>query len=185
MIDHDEAHALIAPFEGTVPFMYLDTHGYVTVGVGNLLATPQTAIALNWQFRGRTDAEPNEVEIADEWARVHSAVPGLMTAAYKHLTTMELVDYEIRRLFNRRIDEFETSLQHLFPAFAVWPEPAQLAALDVVFNVGIGNLQRDFPHLCAALLEQDWREAAEHSHRRESRDARNEAVRKLFEEAAG
>ena len=44
MIDKAKAEALIEPFEGTVPHMYLDSNGYVTVGIGNLLATPQTAM---------------------------------------------------------------------------------------------------------------------------------------------
>lgn len=185
MIDHEKALALIGPFEGSVSHMYLDTNGYVTVGIGNLLATPQTAIALNWIWRDQRGGEPNEMEIADEWTRVHTAVRGFAAESYRRLTTMELIDYEIRRLFAKRVDEFETSLQHLFPSFAAWPEPAQLAVLDIAFNVGVGNLMRHFPHLCAALLEQDWRGAAEHSHRAQSRDARNVAVRELFLAAAG
>ncbi len=123
--------------------------------------------------------------MADEWGRVHSAVLGLPAAKYEPLTRLVLFDSEIDHLFGRRVDEFETSLQHTFPGFVLWPEPAQLATLDIVFNVGIGNLQRHFPHLCAALLGQDWLAAAISSHRAQSHDARNEAVRKLFEEAAG
>jgi len=191
MIDHAKALALIEPFEGSVPHMYLDEYGYVTVGIGNLLATPQVAIALTWLWRDpkrRTSDEPGEVEISDEWARVHGAVPGLLANTYRSLTTMELHPAEIRRLFNRRVDQFETSLQHLFPTFAVWPEPAQLATLDMIFQLGPGAFteghRKFWPRLTAALRSQDWRAAAEHSHRPQSREARNEAIRGLYLQAA-
>jgi GH24 family phage-related lysozyme (muramidase) len=186
MIDHRKVYDLVEPFEGTVPHMYLDVNGYVTVGVGNLLATPQTAIALAWLWADKTrNSEPNEVEIADEWSRVKGAVEGLRADAYRPLTTMRLHELEIRRLFNKRVDEFETTLQHHFPAFAAWPEPAQLATMDMAFNLGAGALPRKWPHLSEALRAQDWRAAAEHSHRSDARAARNVAVRSLFMQAAG
>lgn len=185
MIDHKKAQDLIEPFEGRIPHMYLDVNGYVTVGVGNLLPTAQTAIALVWNWRGDQEGEPGEVEVSYEWERVHRAVAGMDAHAYKRLTTMDLVESEIGRLFNRRVDEFETSLQHTFPAFAAWPEPAQLATLDMAFNLGAGALATRWPKLKAALLKQDWIVAAAESHRPQSREARNLVVRNLFFEAAG
>jgi GH24 family phage-related lysozyme (muramidase) len=188
MIDHDRARALIEPFEGNVPHMYLDTHGYVTVGVGNLLATPQTAIPLVWLWRDpkrRQHEEPGEFDISDEWMRVHGCTPGLTASSYRPVTSMELHPAEIRRLFSRRVDEFETSLQHHFPEFAAWPEAAQLATLDMAFNLGAGALPRKWPNLSAALHAQNWREAAHQSHRPESRPARNQAIGNLYLQAAG
>jgi GH24 family phage-related lysozyme (muramidase) len=182
VIDKAKALALIEPFEGTVPWMYLDVNGYVTVGIGNLLASPHVATTLVWDRRGG-GVEPDEVEVVDEWERVHRAVRGLPAIQYKRLTTMELHPSEIARLFGRRVDEFETSLQHLFPGFAGWPEPAQLATLDMAFNLGAGALPRDWPNLTAALRAQDWRAAAAQSHRPQSRPARNAAVLELFVDA--
>lgn len=184
MIDHKRAQDLIEPFEGRIPHMYLDSEGYVTTGVGNLLATAQAAIALVWNWRDQ-EGEPGEVEISDEWQRVHRAVAGMDAHVYRRLTTMDLVDSEITRLFNRRVDEFETSLQHAFPAFAAWPEPAQLAVLDMAFNLGAAALANRWPKLKACLLRQDWINAAANCHRPQSREARNLVVRNLFFEAAG
>jgi GH24 family phage-related lysozyme (muramidase) len=185
VIDHEKAWQLIEPFEGTIPHMYLDTRGYVTVGVGNLLATPQTAIALAWQWREKgRGGEPDNVEVADEWTRVHGSLAGLTASAYRPITSMELPASEIRRLFGRRVDEFETTLQHHFPEFSIWPEPAQLATLDMAFNLGAGALPRDWPNLTAALRRKDWQAAAQHAHRPQSRPDRNATTQGLFVRAA-
>jgi GH24 family phage-related lysozyme (muramidase) len=174
---------LIAQFEGTVSHMYLDTRGYVTVGVGCLLATPQTAIALVWERRGG-GAEPNEVEIADEWTRVHRAVQGLHHTAYLHVTTMDLHELEIARLFRKRVDDFCRELAEAFPLWPEYPEQAQVAMLDLAFNLGTSGLVQKFPRLRVACRTMDWRTAALECIRPGARDARNRAVRGLFEEAA-
>lgn len=189
MIDHAKALALIGSFEGRVPWMYLDTNGYVTVGIGNLLATPQTALALVWYHNALHDdagQEAGPTEISDEWARVHAAVPGRVASSYRAITMLELADAETDRLFGKRVDEFEVQLVGEFPDFPTWPEPAQLGALDMIFNCGLGELKRDFPHYMQALHDGDFAGAAEHCHRKSKRggDERNEAVRKLFEAAA-
>lgn len=193
MIDHEKAYALIEPFEGTVPWMYLDTEGYVTCGIGNLLATPQVALPLPWIWRrdktslNQGRAEPDEVDISDEWARVHGAVKGMAAGAYRPLTTMVLPQSEIMRLFGKRVDEFETSLQKQLPEFSAWPEPAQLAVLDMAFNLGVGAFtpghRKCWPKLTAALQRQDWPAAIVHCHRPQSRVARNERTKELFREA--
>lgn len=180
----ERARRLIGDFEGTVPHMYLDTTGHVTVGIGCLLATPQVAIALVWQWRSGAGGEPGPVEISDEWLRVHGAVAGMRADAYRPLTRMELLPSEVDRLFRRRLDQTIEVLAQAYPLWPEWPLEAQLAALDMAFNLGPYAVPRKWPRLSAALRAMDWRAAAEHSHRPQSRDRRNEAVRELFEEAA-
>ncbi len=182
-MDYAKALAIIGPFEGRIPWMYLDVNGYVTAGVGNLLATPQVAIALIWRRRDE-GGEADEVEIGDEWMRVHGAVKGRAAGAYKPLTRLELADHEIGRLFNRRVDEFCTQLEHHFPLWPEWPEEAQLATLDMAFNLGAGALPKEWPKLSQALRAMDWRQAAVDCHRPQSHEARNVAVKALFAKAA-
>ena len=45
-------------FEGSIPFMYVDSTGNVTVGVGNML--PNAAAAQKLAFQRRLDARPGD-----------------------------------------------------------------------------------------------------------------------------
>lgn len=179
----DRAQAFIAPFEGRVPYMYLDTEGYVTVGVGAMLPTPQAAIALVWKWRDRV-GEPNEIEIADEWLHVHSQQKGLVASAYKMWTTMDLVPSEIDRLFTRRLHDFSDALERIFPVFPDWPEDAQLATVDMAYNLGSAAIPRHWPKLTEALHTQNWRAAADECRRPQAHEGRNLAVRALYLSAA-
>ena len=42
------------PIEGMVPFMYLDTKGLVTIGMGNLIDPISVAVTLPFKKRGKT-----------------------------------------------------------------------------------------------------------------------------------
>lgn len=184
MISLSEAQRIIAPFEGRIEFMYLDTKGFVTVGIGALLKQPLDAIRLVWEYRDG-GGEPDETAIGDEWARVSRQPAGMEAHHYKRFTSMDLVPSEIDRLFARRVAAFETSLQNIFPEFAAWPEPAQLATLDMAYNLGAGALLKEWPNLTRALRRQEWRAAAKECHRPGAREARNLVVKGLYLEAAG
>lgn len=183
MVDHARALALIGPFEGRIPWMYLDRKGLVTAGIGNMLPSAQAAIALIWHLRGSGE-EATPVEIADDFRRISDAVANLEAHRYKALTRCELADGEITRLFGRRVDEFCKQLEREFPLFPEWPDQAQLATLDMVYSMGIGKLCEKFPHFCAALRSMEWLTAAAHCHRQDGQPARNNAVRDLYLAAA-
>lgn len=179
-MDYDRALALIGPFEGRVSHMYLDVNGYVTAGIGALLATPQTAIALIWHRRDGS-GEGTEEEISNEWFAVRGCSAGRPADTYRAVTRLDLADHEIDRLFRRRVDEFCAQLASHFPLWPEWPESAQLATLDMAYNLGVGALTSRWPRLCQALRSMDWRMASLDCHRPQSRDARNVAIRELYE----
>lgn len=183
MVDHAAALALIGPFEGRIPWMYLDTTSHVTCGVGNMLPNVDAAQALIWHVRGSGE-EASSIDIEDDYRRVSGAVPGMAAAAYKALTRCELASHEIERLFGRRVDEFALQLEKIFHGFPTFPQPAQLAMLDMAFNLGAAALPRKFPMLTKAINAENWPAAAFHCLRPQSRDSRNAAVRALFEAAA-
>lgn len=181
-IDPARALALIEPFEGRCPHMYLDTVGKVTVGIGNML--PDAGAAACCIFVRPDGTEATDAEIAIEFGRVASAVPGLRADAYASIAALRMPDHEIERLFRRRVAEFCTQLEVHFPLLSEYPEPAQLALLDLAFNLGAAALPRKFPRLTLAVRAMDWRTAALESHRPQARDRRNAAIKSLFEDAA-
>ncbi len=184
-MNYESARDLIEPFEGRVSHLYLDTEGYVTCGIGFMLPTVQQALPLGWTWRDpASNGEPSEVDISDEWARVSRARPGMPSHEYHKLTSMDLNDGDIGRLFNRTVDKVVSRLVAIYPEYSQWSMPAQLAVLDMAWNLGPNALPLNWPKLSAALRRRDWQEAALHSHRSQSHARRNEAIQGLFVRAA-
>lgn len=179
----EKAAALIGPFEGRVSHMYLDSVGVVTCGVGCALPLIVDAQALRWQFPDGAEASPLEIEA--EWQRVAAAVPGRRAETYRGITALDLPDDEIDRIFRRRLRDKLDHLAEHFPAIATFPEPAQIALLDLAYNLGASAIVRKFPRLTIAVRHQDWRTAAQECYRPQARDRRNAAVKELFLAAAG
>ncbi|HEY6389611.1 MAG TPA: hypothetical protein VIX91_28330 [Candidatus Acidoferrum sp.] len=65
-------------FEGVVPWMYLDTKGFVIVAVGELLATPAHALA----FVDANNPPSTPAAIQAEYTRVSGLSPGKLPAAF-------------------------------------------------------------------------------------------------------
>ena len=172
----------ISRFEGIVPHLYLDTNGHVTVGCGNLVPSVTACTALYMIDRANhVRATPDE--LADEYRAVHALEKGKRASYYKQACNLEMPLPEIRRLFNSRIVEFSGYLRNIYPGYDEFPGAVRLAILDLIFQLGPGNLKRNWPRLKAAVTARDWNEAARHAHRAASSTARNIATAELFHSA--
>ncbi len=63
------------PLEGSIPYMYLDIKGLVTVGVGNLIDPIELATLLPFCFKSRPGiatpgARASQAQIAAEWQQL-------------------------------------------------------------------------------------------------------------------
>ena len=86
------------------------------------------------------------------------------------------------------MQQAETQLQSVFANYTSFPGPAQEGLLDMMFNMGPNKFTADkWPSFFAAVnaTPPDWNTAAIQSHRTGVSDARNDAVRALFQQAAG
>ena len=88
----EQSLAKLKEFEGCVPWMYRDTVGKVTVGVGLMLPDVKAAQALPF-VKGLALATPQE--IAAEYARVDALLLGRASAFYKTPTSLELTQQTI------------------------------------------------------------------------------------------
>lgn len=165
--------------EGSVPHMYLDTRGNVTVGVGLLLATSREAEALGFVERSSGRAASRS-EIQLDWQRVRGEPAGRLAPDYAQVTRLELPGLDIRRELSRRVDQFQSGLRRSFENFDSYPEDVRLALLDMVFNLGIRGLTTKFPKFCGAIRRGDWPAAGAESARRGVAGRRNEFVRALL-----
>lgn len=179
-IDRVKTHML--PYEGYVTHMYLCKAGRVTVGIGNML--PSTGNAQSLPFVDRTTKNKASAEaIKTDYETVAKQRAGQPHRMYKEHTKLDLSDLEINQLFKRRVEQFETDLRALYSEYDAFPEDAQLALLDMVFNLGKGGLAK-FSTFGKAVIAQDWMLAAEECNRSTSTADRNGNTKLLLQAAA-
>lgn len=180
----ETCRALIKKGEGSIPYMYLDTRGFVTVAVGNLLRTVADAQALAFVRRDTTEAaSAEEIEADYNAVKDRPYGQGYPASSFKAYTSLDMPEAEIDALLDRRIAKFEAGLRDDFPAFDSYPETARLGLVDMVFNLGNHGLVTKFPTFTAAARNRNWAACAEECRRRGISPARNEEVKHLFEEA--
>jgi GH24 family phage-related lysozyme (muramidase) len=180
----DEIKLLTGPFEGNISHMYVDTIGYVTVGIGNML--PDVTAAQRLAFVNRTTKNAaTAAEISVDFATVSKQPKGKAARWYRPFTNLDLPDVEVNRLFQKRVQEFQVQLGKVYPRYDSYPDPAQLAMLDMAFNLGTSALKNKWPKLNEAIEKQDWKTAADQSNRPDASAVRNAATKALFLKASG
>lgn len=75
-------------------------------------------------------------------------------------------------------------LLRMFPYFGDYPLPAQIALWDMIYDLGPRRLRDEFPKMRQAVVDRDWKEAANESHRVGPSTERNQYVFDLFMQAA-
>ena len=171
-------------WEGSVPHMYRDTLGYVTVGVGNLVHDGLDAVSLPFLVDGDRRATPEE--IGDDFLRVIALAKGMPARAYRapNPPRVELSQASIGDLLRNRLDrEFLPGIRRLLPDFDSYPEPAQSALVDLAFNVGVSGLST-FSHLVSACRGRNWASAAQSCHVKGVREERHDWRVEKFIEAS-
>ncbi len=194
--DRDYRMAL-AGFEGSIPHMYLDSRGFVTVGVGKMLATPAAAVAIRFVHRTGLQ-QASAAEVTGAYLTVRGAVANRPAAAYRDLTDLDLAPGESDRLLNLELQRAEDGARTLFGGWDHFPLAAQLALLDMVYNMGEGRAitaaerqagQREhglyqFHRLRESVAREDWVAASRECHRVGIQASRDTWTRNKFLEAA-
>jgi GH24 family phage-related lysozyme (muramidase) len=181
-------------WEGSVAWMYRDSaaEGNVTTGIGCLIPSSAAALALPWMIF--TPAGPINASVFDvttDRARVLRLAPGMVAAAYRAPSSVELLQTDIEALAVRRLEkEFFPGLRELCPGFDAFPEPAQSAMVDMIYNLGEGSDStpvrratglRGFPTMIRYANEGRWADCALECHRKPpTRDERNDWTRAQF-----
>lgn len=168
--------------EGCVTHMYLDTRGYVTVGVGSMLADISAAQALRFVKRATTKPASIE-EIAREFTALKQQPMGKVASFYKAHTFLDLPEEEITAQLDRQIASFERALRERFPRYDEFPVSAKRALLDMAFNLGVSGLLKKFPKLIANAEAQNWEVCAAECRRTGIGEARNDATKESFIQA--
>ena len=164
-------------FEGSIPWMYRDTAGHVTVGVGLMLPDPAAAAHLAFALDGRPATAD---EIAAEFARVDSLPMGRPALFYRAPDKPELPQPEIDSLLQTVLSGFESELKAALPAYDSFPDSVKMALLDMAYNLGPAGLLRGYPRLIRAVEAGNWAQAAANCGRVGPGAARNNWTRQMF-----
>lgn len=173
----------LSRYEGRIAHMYLDSKGYVTVGVGHLLSTANDAKKLQFKTKEGRLASAEEIHI--EYEMIKALPKNRADSFYRRYATLFLPDQEIDRLTVQHIESFNRELRRQYPGFESFPSSARLALFDMIFNLGLTRLRALWPNLNAAVSKRNWKRAAEESRRSPPvSDTRNQYVKELFERAS-
>lgn len=138
----DELFTDLKTWEGCVPYMYLDTVGLVTVGIGNLLRTVEDAKALPF-VDSDTDEPASQLAIEQAYAAVSKMPPAQHWSKYKLRPSLELSNETSRDLALTRVaSEFLPRLRRAFPDFDTYPPSAQRFMIDMAYNGGVGYFRK-------------------------------------------
>jgi GH24 family phage-related lysozyme (muramidase) len=171
-------------WEGTVDHMYLDTRGNVTVGVGKLLPDAASAEAL--PFRHRTTgilATAEEIGVEFEHIQGIEMPDCAIAGYYEPFTRLYLSQSDIDGLALKHLRADFRALLRQYPDFGNFPLPAQIALLDMLYNLG-PPVMSSYSNMRRAIHAADWEAAARQSARSGISDERNQHVFNLFMEAA-
>ena len=167
----------IKEFEGCIPWMYRDTAGKITVGVGLMLPDAEAAAAL--PFRVGAVAVSQDA-IRAEYERVKGLPEGRAAIFYRKSSSPVLAEAAIDAMLREVLVGFEGKLRVALKGYDGYPAGAKLALLDMVYNLGPEGLLHGYPKLVSAIEEGRWTDAAADCSRHGPNTERNEWTRDQF-----
>jgi len=170
-------------YEGRVEHMYLDTKGFVTVGVGHMMPSSEEAKKVAF-INAVSGAAATKKEIEDEFALIKSKPFG---AAYnyrrfKSYTKLKLSDSTINEITNKHIVIFEGELKRIYGAaeFKTHPKNVKLTLFDMIFNLGMRKLNTRYPKFNKYIKANDYKNSALESNKKGVAAERNLYVKNLL-----
>lgn len=154
---------MTAKHEGVVPWLYLDTKGLVTTGIGFLVDGPtEDFFTMGWKSSDGSLSTRQELQAAYNAIKARQDLKNLGggSSVFAQLTSVRLgppstpinqVTPEIERIFRSKVISFENSLRSQLPAFDTWPADAQVALMRHAWAAGPSLA--NWPHFKADLLQ--------------------------------
>ena len=186
--------SFITKDEGNIPYMYLDTKGLVTVGIGNLIDPVSLALGLPFVFRAKNrhrmspGRQATKSDIQTEWNYIKSHPQRKIFEMRGHTkvepyASLELSTADRLALFRRTTLSYENTLRNYFKDYGDWPADAQLGLLAMAWGLG-PYFPKTWPRFKAACQKQDFDGAVKACRVSSWRPSRNRKSVHLFGNAA-
>ncbi len=170
--------------EGVIEYMYCDTVGLVTVGVGCMLPDAETASQLPFIDRETGQAAQKEEIVTAYDAVKNSYTDNASARFYKDKTNLILNEGAIEAELHNKISGFVSRLKKHFPEFDEYPDNVKLGLVDMAYNLGVTGIVKKFPTFTKGVKDRDWQLCADQCRRKQVSQERNDLVKSLFETAA-
>ena len=181
----DEIVADLVAWEGLVPHLYLDSKGYMTVGIGTCLVTkdhvrePKATLKLplrlvdSDRFAHDSDALADDDAKRSTFNKVVVMAPKMPSDNYQTQPRLALRKEDADALVRAFLDQKASpALTRNFPDYSTFPKSARRAMVDILYNCGPGFLDSASksnpeknparaPQMRAAILARNWTVAAE------------------------
>lgn len=183
------AQAMIADGEAFKNWMYLDSVSQITIGYGFMMPNAEAAVDVDLRHADKKVAKDDEKR--DEWSRLRKISPAgkelnYRAEYYRKDAVLFITQEEGQRLMLLKLDGFIRDLRTIYPKFDTFPEDAQVALMDMIYNLG-WKVKKVFVNFTKAINDPkgpDWKKAAAQSRRPQLSDARNAEVKHLLLAAA-
>jgi GH24 family phage-related lysozyme (muramidase) len=182
----NRAISLIKVHEDVTAHMYLDSLSHVTIGYGHMIASAADTLQINMRrYDNRAAATSDEKR--NEWNRLRklsqARVPRNFSAkSYEKNATIYITQLEADTLLDADLAKFINLLRANYPKFDTFPEDAQVAMIDMAYNLG-NKIHSQFKTFTAAINNPkgpNWELAAKNSNRYQLSPDRNNEVYNLF-----
>ena len=153
------------PLEGCLPYPYLDSLGYMTTGMGNLIEPLAAMQSYPWH---NPDGSPTS---ASDVAAVYEALDSTRTdpkgqvqtggpaahygQAFANLSTIRLSPAGIQQAVTDTLNRNEAMLRTYFPGWDTFPADGQAAIMSMAWAMGPG-FPRTFTSFTAKVNAGDW-----------------------------
>jgi GH24 family phage-related lysozyme (muramidase) len=188
--DANDENKIISHFkrhEGAVGYLYRDSFGYPTVGVGHLVPDVDAALALPFQYGNDPaiirPATPDDIRAGYNALPPQTTPPMPHTAyhpARRGLAPLYLLPHDQDDLLQADIRAHARLVVQKFDGFQTLPAPVRLGLLDMQFNMGGRFNRRTWPQFFAAINQRDFSAAARECIRPQIGQARNADIQALF-----
>lgn len=155
----------IAAFEGRIPTMYMDTLNYVTFGVGRKIEEFSTIsdYGLTRPWRDIQGGLVLESAIRSEFTMInrHTELSPKGGAAFEAVATLHINGPDIDEALLDTTATFWEVMVRTLPDASAWPADAQVALLNMGYNLGPNFLGSRWPRFTAAAKAGDFAACAD------------------------
>jgi GH24 family phage-related lysozyme (muramidase) len=147
--------AFCTSYEGRCTWLYLDTLRLPTTGLGHRVFTIADMVALPWQ---KGDRPATDAEKRTEWTRIGNRTDLAPKGgyAYRSVATLHLTDATVDDLLTKDTPAYWDPLVKVLPDLEQWPADAQLAIIDMSYNLGAYFLGSKWPNFTKAAKAGDF-----------------------------
>lgn len=187
----DTALAALTFWEKPTPWIYRDSKGFATTATGDMI--PTVMAACGYPFIAANGSPATAAQITAEYQRVMAMPVGMVASAYRIPTALMLSQTWIRQRLSDRVNAFEVQLRKIYPAYDSQPDAAKVGEIDMVFNLGFGQVGppatglHEYKIFNASILRKDYLSASDQCARNASTPAfndRNRWTQRMFVYAA-